>query len=466
MRRKIFIPYPQMPNPDFGICGYDFTPALVKQMQSDEYGFFHSQGEKIILESGNIKRTHLVQGWELGNGNILSMPNKIIECADFYCKSNRTYYVAYTTPFCQNGEESYAVYLYSIPGNSENEELFFSREKNIFENYEPRKVFDVGVNGNLSFCPTESAVYLKWLNKSCSSAADLKSCSYNLLDSSIQTDDLDSQDSTEQSIGKIIAENTSSHINFHKVCDNEDLYVCVIEPVAKKKMSSAIVVCLGGPNIPIPDFADSGSIYEKFRQSGFFVIIPLRRGVMGISREWANGINNNAGVVDTCDILKGVEYATTQYSLDMDTGSLGLYGASYGGFSSLLIAGKHNGVNKFKAVVSHCGMSDLERYPYECYGSSSDVMEFYAGDNDFSEKVKLLSPYNFVDKWTAPVLLVHTIDDTSVWFGQSVRVYNKGIELGKNVKLILAPGPHSYNIQNGEELVGHIVDFFLDNLTC
>lgn len=466
MKRKIFVPYPQTPNSRFGVFIYDYTPALAKQMPCDKYGFYHSQGEKIILESENIKYTHLVQGWDLGNGNKLSMPDKIIECADYYCKSNQTYYVAYTIPYNIGGEELYAVYLYSILRDCENEELFLDAEKNIFDNYKPQKVFDIGINGSLSFCQTGSAVYLKWLNKSCSGAADLKSYSYNLFDSSIQTDDLDSPESTESHIGKLIAENTASYIHFHKVCDDEDLYVCVIEPVVKKRISPAIVVCLGGPNIPVPDFAAPGSIYERFRQEGFFVVIPLRRGVIGISQEWANGINNNAGTVDIYDILKGVEYAITEYSTEIDVESVGLYGASYGGFSSLLIAGKHNSVNKFKAVVSHCGMSDLESYPYECYGSPSDIMDFYSGNNDFFQKAKQLSPYLFVDKWSVPVLLVHTIDDTSVWFGQSVRTYNKGVELGKNVELILAPGPHSYNIQNGQELVGLVVDFFLNNLTC
>lgn len=149
----------------------------------------------------------------------------------------------------------------------------------------------------------------------------------------------------------------------------------------------------------------------------------------------------------------------------MDINRIGLYGASYGGFASLLIAGKHNDTNMFKAIVSHCGMSDLERYPYECYGNPSDVMDYYAGDEDFLQKVKTISPYHYISRWSAPVLLVHTIDDTSVWFGQSVRAYNKGVMYSKNVDLILAPGPHSYEIQNGEHLINLIIKFFSSNLT-
>ena len=465
MKRKIFIPYPLTPNQEFGVFKYDFTPSIIKQMRCDEYGFYHSKSEEIILKSEKDKQTHLVQGWDLGNGNVLSLHKKIIECADFYCESNQTYYVAYTSPCSSDKEELYTIYLYSIPISDKNEAVFLNRGNNVFDSYEPQQVFNLGINGNLSFSQIGADVFLKWQSKSYSSAADMKSYSYNLIDGSIYIDSSNLRESTYRCISKVIADNTVSHIHFHKVCNDEDLYVCVIEPVAKERVSPAIVVCLGGPNIPIPNFADSCSIYERFRQEGFFVIIPLRRGIIGISPEWTNGINNNVGTIDVDDILRGVVFATTGYSKVMDINRIGIYGASYGGFSSLLIAGKHNETCKFKAIVSHCGMSDLERYPYECYGNPSDVMDYYAGNEDFLQKTKDISPYNYIRRWEVPVLLVHTIDDTSVWFGQSVRAYNEGIKYGKKVDLILAPGPHSYDIQNGKHLINLIVEFFFNNLT-
>jgi|GEM_PF-3018620 len=465
MKRKIFLSYPLTPNQKFGVFMSDFTPSLIKQMQYDEFGFYRSKGETIILKSKKDKRTHFVQGWDLGNGNILSLPHKIIECTDFYCVSNETYYVAYTTPYCSGKEEVYIINLYSIPINGKNEELFLNRDKNVFDNYEPQQVFNLGVNGNLSFSQTGTNIFLKWQNKSYSSATDLKFCSYNLFDGSLNINDSNLQESTVHCISEIIADNAAPYIHFHKVCNGEDLYVCIIEPVVKKRLSPAIVICLGGPNIPVPNFADSYSIYERFRQNGFYIIVPLRRGIIGISSEWTNGINNNVGIIDIDDILRGVAFATTEYSEEMDFNRIGLYGASYGGFASLLIAGKHNDTNMFKAIVSHCGMSDLERYPYECYGNPSDVMDYYAGDEDFLQKVKTISPYHYISRWSAPVLLVHTIDDTSVWFGQSVRAYNEGIRYGKKVDLILAPGPHSYDIQNGKHLINLIVEFFFNNLT-
>lgn len=76
MKRKIFLSYPLTPNQKFGVFMSDFTPSLIKQMQYDEFGFYRSKGETIILKSKKDKRTHFVQGWDLGNGNILSLPHK------------------------------------------------------------------------------------------------------------------------------------------------------------------------------------------------------------------------------------------------------------------------------------------------------------------------------------------------------------------------------------------------------
>jgi dipeptidyl aminopeptidase/acylaminoacyl peptidase len=91
-------------------------------------------------------------------------------------------------------------------------------------------------------------------------------------------------------------------------------------------------------------------------------------------------------------------------------------------------------------------------------------MEYYTGVECFQDKARLVSPYSYIENWNSSVLLVHTIDDTSVWFGQSVRSYNKGVSCGKDVRLILAPGPHSYDIPNAEHLFEEIIGFFLVEL--
>lgn len=54
----------------------------------------------------------------------------------------------------------YTIYLYSIPISDKNEEVFLNRENNVFDCYEPQQVFNLGVNGNLSFSQVGADVFL------------------------------------------------------------------------------------------------------------------------------------------------------------------------------------------------------------------------------------------------------------------------------------------------------------------
>lgn len=460
--RKVFIRRPVTSDFCSGVFAYDYMPSIIRDMRCDRFGFYHSQGSQIELDEYVERRSHFVHGWDLGNGNILSQERKIIECKEYRCESRKALYVAYTYPYLQDDSESYAVYLYTIP--LAEEALIKDPSINIFDQYTPVQVFSDGINGGLDFHNTEVGLYLDWLNKSGNDAKELTPYSYDIDNHIISEGNTLVNATSEHTIDAVIETNKASYIHYHRVGES-DLHVCVIEPeVSFQRPSPVIVICLGGPNIPIPRFDEASSIYEKFRQRGFYVIVPLRRGVIGISNEWTSAINRNAGQVDVEDVIKGMEFALDEYGDVIDADRVGVYGASYGGFTGLLIAGTDVCKGKIKAVASHCGMSDLERYPFECYAIPEDVMEYYTGVECFQDKARLVSPYSYIENWNSSVLLVHTIDDTSVWFGQSVRSYNKGVSCGKDVRLILAPGPHSYDIPNAEHLFDEIIGFFLVEL--
>ncbi|MEG0890096.1 MAG: prolyl oligopeptidase family serine peptidase, partial [Bacteroides sp.] len=118
----------------------------------------------------------------------------------------------------------------------------------------------------------------------------------------------------------------------------------------------------------------------------------------------------------------------------------------------------------FSRIVSHCGVFDLSTYPDECLGKRKDVMLGYTNcceETEYKTRIADISPNHFVDNWNVPILLIHAIDDTTVWFGQSVRAYNKAVERNKNVKLMLTPGAHTYHIKGAHSLFNEIIHFAL-----
>lgn len=228
-------------------------------------------------------------------------------------------------------------------------------------------------------------------------------------------------------------------------------------------LSKAIVICLGGPIVPIPNLFESNSIYQFFLQQNYALIVPLRRGVSGIYSEWELALEGHYGDYDIQDTLSATYYILQHYPQIIDTEKLFLYGASYGGYVAMLIAGKANDNHLFKAIVAHCGVYDLGEYPYHSSGIASDTMRTYGGTTDTKEylkTIKEISPKTYVRNWDVPVFLIHHLNDTSSWFGQSVMAYNDALRANKQVRLMLVPGPHSYNIALRNQLFIKIASYF------
>lgn len=244
--------------------------------------------------------------------------------------------------------------------------------------------------------------------------------------------------------------------------NNNGLEVIIVQ---KKniKPNPAIVVSLGGPVIPIPDFMAADSIYGHFIQQGYSLIIPLRRGISGISMEWERALEGHYGEYDLEDIIEATDFVLSHHANTIDIENVFLYGGSYGAYVAELIAGKANSNKRYKAIVAHCGVYDIAGYPWHCQGIPEETMKTYGNTtdkSDYSERVKEISPKTFVDNWNVPVLLVHHLNDTTTWVGQSVTAYNDALKSRKHVNLLIVHGPHTYDIPQKESLFLKIVTFF------
>lgn len=236
--------------------------------------------------------------------------------------------------------------------------------------------------------------------------------------------------------------------------------------VVRKKntaICSAIVICLGGPIAPIPNFLDKSSIYYHFIKQGFALIIPLRRGISGMDKEWELALDGHYGEYDVDDTIAATDFVMLHHKDVIDTKNVFLYGGSYGGYVAGLIAGKVNSSKRYKAIVTHCGVYDLVTYPWHCQGIPEETMKTYGNTTDksvYSERVKDISPKTFVANWNVPILFIHHLNDTTTWVGQSVAAYNDALKLRKDVTLLIVHGPHTYDIPQKESLFLKIVTFF------
>ena len=243
------------------------------------------------------------------------------------------------------------------------------------------------------------------------------------------------------------------------------LSVIILSPF-KSHPSPAVVICLGGPLTPIPNIHEEDSIYQTLIESGFTLIIPLRRGVVGISPEWEAALENHYGEYDVQDTIEATRFAAAYHPEMIDKNRIYLYGGSYGGYVAELIAGKCNADRLFKAIIAHCGIYDLATYPWHNKGIPEETMQTYGhttNRKEYSANVAKISPKSFVDNWDVPILLIHHLNDMSSWFGQSVAAYNDALMHGKHVDLLIVPGPHTYEVKHRDVLFRRIVSFFTQN---
>ena len=251
-------------------------------------------------------------------------------------------------------------------------------------------------------------------------------------------------------------------VQFRERINNSRLEVVVVK---KKNITicPAIVICLGGPIAHIPDFLDESSIYYHFIKQGFALIIPLRRGILGIGKEWELALDGHYGEYDVDDTIAATDFVILHHKDVIDTKNIFLYGGSYGGYVAGLIAGKVNSSKRYKAIVTHCGVYDLATYPWHSLGLAEETMLTYGGTTDilfYIKKVRAISPKTFVSEWNVPMLLIHHLNDSTTWVGQSVAAYNDALRLKKQVSLLIVKGPHTYDIPQKESLFLEISLFF------
>ncbi len=443
--KRIFRNYP-IGNDIAEVFHYDYSESITKYMEN-ENGIFHSINMPINLNLRSKRHMLAVPGWDLGNGNILSLPVKICECTVRLIDND--YYIAYT---CRYGN-NLALCISKI-----DKSFWLNPEINAFDYARNILTINDGINSHLRFDDTK----LFWRTyETAVISSSYKSYSYDIDKGSIVQIHNISTLSTSGYPKQLLIEDDRAHVVHLR---RSGVYCIHIYPKTRDVKAPAIVICLGGPFLKIPDIQSLPYLYHRFSNEGYHVIIPLRRGVIGLSSEWEQELYGQYGIADVEDILSSTREFVIEFEPLIDPMRLGLYGASYGGYSALLINGKYNDDLLFKSVVSHCGVYDLSTYPYHSSGNARDIMMEYGHTDDieaYAKSVRDINPASFVNGWNVPTLLVHTIDDTTTWFGQSVNAYNAALKnTCCNTSLILTHGGHSYNISKEDAIEHAIINHF------
>ena len=178
-------------------------------------------------------------------------------------------------------------------------------------------------------------------------------------------------------------------------------------------------------------------------RKGYLVLQPNFRGSSGFGQKFTEAGHGKWGAEMQDDVSDGVTAMVKAGYADPER--VCIMGASYGGYSAL--AGGAFTPELYRCVISVAGVSDLplmlknEKYTS---GRNSWVFNYWntvIGDSkNEKNKLKTISPINSVDKFQAPLLLLHGKDDTVVPIVQSTRMYKAMKRANKDVDFITLKG--------------------------
>ena len=217
--------------------------------------------------------------------------------------------------------------------------------------------------------------------------------------------------------------------------DGAQVYAKVFEPAAGKKNNAAVLFVHGAGYLQNVHYGWSSYFREYMfnnllADEGYTVMDIDYRASSGYGRDWRTGIYRFMGGKDLDDNVDAAKLLVVKYGID--TGKIGLYGGSYGGFITLMALFTQPDV--FKAGAALRPVTDWAHYNH---GYTASILNEPVNDSIAYAKS---SPINFANGLKNHLLICHGMVDVNVNFQDAVRLSQKLIELGKD-NWELAPYP-------------------------
>ena len=163
---------------------------------------------------------------------------------------------------------------------------------------------------------------------------------------------------------------------------------------------------------------------------GYTVLDIDYRGSDGYGRDFRTGIYRFMGGKDLTDQIDGKNYLIQNYGID--SGRVGIYGGSYGGFITLMAM-----LTTPKEFASGAALRSVTDWAHYNHGYTGNILNFPETDPNAYKKS---SPIYFANNLEGDLLMLHGMIDDNVEYKDIVRLSQRFIELGKK-KWTLASFP-------------------------
>jgi dipeptidyl aminopeptidase/acylaminoacyl peptidase len=204
---------------------------------------------------------------------------------------------------------------------------------------------------------------------------------------------------------------------------------------------------------------------QMFVDAGFVYAEPNVRGSDGYGKTWLHADDGPKRLDVITDIEDAARWARSRFATGGKAPRVGIFGGSYGGYSVLM--GMTMFAGAYDAGVDVVGISDLRTFLRNTapYRRILRISEYGDPDRDADALAKL-SPMTYVDRTSAPLLIMQGASDPRVPAGEAIQIHDALERRGVACSLMIFPdeGHGAQKRENRVLMLGGAVAFFEKHL--
>lgn len=231
----------------------------------------------------------------------------------------------------------------------------------------------------------------------------------------------------------------------------------------EKELCPVLVDFHGGPEAQAQPYFNP--IYQFFVANGYVVVEPNVRGSDGYGKSWINADNGAKRLNVITDIRDCANYIRSKWARDGKSPKIGVFGGSYGGYSTQVAMTMFAG--SYDAGVSVVGMSNLVTFLNNTapYRRILRINEYGDPEKD-GEALRKLSPMTYLDQINAPMMLIQGLNDPRVPAGEAIQMHESMQKKNIPSQLVIFAdeGHGASKRENQVKQYGYILEFFNKHL--
>lgn len=251
-----------------------------------------------------------------------------------------------------------------------------------------------------------------------------------------------------------------AQLESYKAQDGTSIPVFVRRPEKCAADPCPVVVSFhGGPESQsLPGFNVQA---QMFVDAGFVFAQPNVRGSEGYGKTWSHADDGAKRLQIITDIEDAAKWARATFASNGKEPKVGVYGGSYGGYSTLMAMTMFAG--DYDAGVDIVGISDLRTFLRNTapYRRALRISEYGDPDADADALAKL-SPMTYIDRVKAPLLVIQGATDPRVPAGESIQIHDALTKKAVPCELTIFPdeGHGPQKRENRVYMLAKSIEFF------